>query len=539
MEDMTKASQVPEPEKELFGQDDIEKRLAELDRAVESIDRAYSTGRVDRAKITQAAQLDAAEAVAMAGIAMESDAAADEATRIVHIAEDGGDRTQIRNARKNAREARKRARADHRVATKSARNAFNAIRFSSPNKLGFMRVVQVAFGVHIALVLIMLMLTSRDAVIYSTANLLDWLMIILEGVAFWFFINRYKMARPFVIGIGVTQIIVSWGASLLIGTFNLALAVFNSAFAIFLIIYMTFSKRVRAVLVNDMSQHTGVYDGTHIEIRRYGWPYIRNLIMYFIMFSVLGHWMEMAMCQLIIMGLVQGEYDPTNTMLWRDWLYPFPMEGAAVVLIALFMYPLKEWLVKKINNPVLPYVVSFLANALLCSLIEFSMGLIVNADHQLWDYTNNFGNIMGQVCLQNTLAFGVAASLVAWFIYPFMERWIAQVPRDIMNIVFIVVVLFGGIIWSLYIVAPPDYVDFDASEVASRQEQAEQESSNLLSTIDLNSNFIELLEDQLQDAEHLSPDQKNAIEREIDTINQSLSVIDNMLANPEQTSPSQ
>lgn len=69
------------------------------------------------------------------------------------------------------------------------------------------------------------------------------------------------------------------------------------------------------------------------------------------------------------------------------------------------------------------------------------MGLIVNADLQLWDYTENFGNIMGQVCLQNTLAFGVAASIIAWFVYPMMEKWIARVQRDIMNIVFVVVLV--------------------------------------------------------------------------------------------------
>lgn len=53
------------------------------------------------------------------------------------------------------------------------------------------------------------------------------------------------------------------------------------------------------------------------------------------------------MCQPIIAGLVEGDYDPSNTMLWRDWLYPFPMEGAPVVLIAVALYPLYDWLKRK------------------------------------------------------------------------------------------------------------------------------------------------------------------------------------------------
>ena len=36
-------------------------------------------------------------------------------------------------------------------------------------------------------------------------------------------------------------------------------------------------------------------------------------------------------------------------MLFRDWLYPFPMHGIAVVLIALILWPLKEWLRKRLN----------------------------------------------------------------------------------------------------------------------------------------------------------------------------------------------
>lgn len=436
-----------------------EEQLKALEAAERAIDSAYASGRAERAKITQAAQLDAAEAVAMAGIAMESDEIADEAMRITAIAERSGNRKRAKEARKKERETRKKANADHRAATASAKRAYEAIKFSAPNKMGFMRAVQVLFALHIAIVLIFLMLTSRDKMTYDMSNMMDWLMIILEGVAFWMFINRYKVARPFVIAMAAIGLILPAIYELIIGRFNPFLLITNGVFYIFLIFYFTFSKRVKATLVNDINKQTGDYDKETFVINRHGWPFVRNLIMYFIIFSVLGHWMEMGMCQFIIMGLVEGEYDPTNTMLWRDWLYPFPMEGAAVVLIALILYPLFIWLKKNIKNRILPYVISFFANALLCSVIEFSMGLLVNADLQLWDYTNNFGNIMGQVCLQNALAFGVAASLITWFVYPLMERWIARVPNDIMNIVFVVVVIFGAIIWSLYLITPPDDLD--------------------------------------------------------------------------------
>ena len=450
--------------------DELEARLKALEKAEKAVDSAYTTGRVERAKITQSAQLDAAEAVAMVGIAMESDEEADEARRICVIAEKSGDRERIKAARKKEREIRKKAKADHAAATKSAKSAYDSIKFSAPNKMGFMRVVQVLFACHIAVYLVWLMLTSRDHMSYDVTSMMDWVMVILEGVAFWMFINRYKVARPLVIAIAAIGIVAPALVDITMGRFNLIALISSSAFYIFLLLYFIFSKRVKATLVNDISRGKGDFDKDEFVVNRRGWPFVRNLIIYFIVFSILGHWMEMGMCQFIIMGVVQGEYDPSNTMLWRDWLYPFPMEGAAVVVIALVLYPFFLWLKKKFTGKrrILAYVISFFAGALLCTVIEFSMGLLVNADLQLWDYRDNFCNIMGQVCLQNTMAFGVVAAIITWWVYPLMERMIARVPQDIMNIVAVVIFVFGGIVWSLYLINPPGVDDANLPEKIGR-----------------------------------------------------------------------
>ena len=83
--------------------DVLDAQLKALEDAERAIDRAYTTGKAERAKITQMAQLDAAEAVAMAGIAMEADEEADEAMRISVIAEKMGDREKAKAARKRER----------------------------------------------------------------------------------------------------------------------------------------------------------------------------------------------------------------------------------------------------------------------------------------------------------------------------------------------------------------------------------------------------------------------------------------------------
>ena len=426
-----------------------------LDRAEWAIDSSFSTGRADRASITRAARASAKEAVRMVDLAMEADELADDARRLTHIAEKSGNRDSIRAARRRERAARKKANSEHDAATRSARSALNAIKFSAPNRLGMMRVVQVIFALHIASVLIALLLTSRDTIVYNYVTVVDWVSVILEAVAFWFFVNRYRVARPLVLAIAAFNLVVPMAAGAIAGNLALPGSIANTVYNVALILYFATSARVKATLVNDFSLERNAYRPEEVRIARRGWPFVRNLIIYFIVFSLLGHWMEAGMCQFIRLGLVQGKYDPSNTMLWRDWLYPYPMEGAAVVVIALLLYPLWRWLLAHLKSRVAAYALSFVANALTCTVIEFSMGLVVNANLQLWDYRSNFGNIMGQVCLQNTIAFGVAASLIAWFVYPLLERWLARVPEDIMNIAFVAIAVVGGILWSLYLVEPP------------------------------------------------------------------------------------
>ena len=200
--------------------EDLQARLDSLEKVEKAIDGAFNSGKKERAKVTQEAQLDAAEAVAMVGIALESDVAADEARRITAIAEGSGDRERIKAARKKEREIRKKAKADHKAATESAKQAYDAIKFSDPNSMGFMRVVQIVFAIHIASTLVLLILTSRDTVSYSFANIMDWVMVVLEGVSFFFFINRYKAGRPFAICMALIGIIVPTIASVASGNFS-------------------------------------------------------------------------------------------------------------------------------------------------------------------------------------------------------------------------------------------------------------------------------------------------------------------------------
>ena len=80
--------------------------------------------------------------------------------------------------------------------------------------------------------------------------------------------------------------------------------------------------------------------------------------------------------------------------------------------------------------------------------------------YPLWDYSNMFCNFMGQICLQNSLAFGAVATLMTWIVYPGLEKLMGKLPDNVANVAFIVVVVFFAIVFSLYCinVVAPDFV---------------------------------------------------------------------------------
>ena len=80
-------------------------------------------------------------------------------------------------------------------------------------------------------------------------------------------------------------------------------------------------------------------------------------------------------------------------------------------------------------------LLSFLLNALVCTSIDFTTGMIANQDFHLWDYRDMPFNFMGQVCLQNSMVYSIAATLIVWVFYPLMDAILHRAPRGVVNAV--------------------------------------------------------------------------------------------------------
>ena len=225
--------------------------------------------------------------------------------------------------------------------------------------------------------------------------------------------------------------------------------------------YLTFAPQAKRELCEPPDLVPGAEDGHSWDVplreRVHTWEFWRDLLVYFISFSLLGHWAEMLFCQLIVAGVFMGDYDPSNAMLWSQWLFPFTAEGAALVAIVVILHPASRWLLKKTGGRVaLAVLLSFLLNALVCTSIDFTTGMIANQDYSLWDYRDMPFNFLGQICLQNSMVYSTAATLIVWVVYPFMDRVMRRSPRGVVNAAAI------GLIGMYLFLAMLYFVDFTA-----------------------------------------------------------------------------
>ena len=328
--------------------------------------------------------------------------------------------------------------------------------FSDPRKLGFLRVIQVlcAFNVVITVALSAFLVKGNYELGFS--DYLDYLNLLFNGVLFWLIWQRKAIARPFAIAYALFNIAAGSLYNVFTGEFSLPLQLAYSLLDIVLIAYFATSRRVRAQLVEPFSvevkRRQQEADEQFFNLR--SWPFWRNLIIYFCVFSVVGHWLEAGYCTFIRFGILPGTYDPTS-QIWSDWLYPFCVYGVGAVACVLLFYPVKNLLMRAMKGTLAPLALSFVLNAAVCTLIELVMGLMLNqplpdGSLPLWDYRNMFCNFMGQICLQNALAFGDIATLMTWVIYPGLETLLGRLSRDVMNVVFVVVVVGFCILFFFY-----------------------------------------------------------------------------------------
>jgi len=170
------------------------------------------------------------------------------------------------------------------------------------------------------------------------------------------------------------------------------------------------------------------------EDERYGYEpgsfaFWRNLAVYFCVFSVLGHWMEIVYCSFMnVFGIVDAD-----SLVWDDPMYPFLVSGVGVVVCALVLMPLKTALVARRATLVSAGIQFFAATVVVCMLMELAMGFMLNqpnaaGEYPLWDNSQLPFNILGQAWLPKAHA-------------PACQKALGKLPLRAMNLLAAVVVI--------------------------------------------------------------------------------------------------
>lgn len=185
------------------------------------------------------------------------------------------------------------------------------------------------------------------------------------------------------------------------------------------------------------------------------WEFWRGVIIYFFVFSLVGHWMEIPYCWFMdtAFGIIAEDY-----AVRVDPLYvPYWVYGIGATALTFIMLPLKVHIVehrKTLGGAVLEF---FLIAVVLCAILETGIGLIINQPDELgvypfWDNSVLPLNILEQGWLMNDLMLGLVSLLYVWVIFPFCQKALTLAGPRVANGIFVaVLVIFAFICLITYV----------------------------------------------------------------------------------------
>ncbi|MDR3137121.1 MAG: putative ABC transporter permease [Coriobacteriales bacterium] len=326
-------------------------------------------------------------------------------------------------------------------------------------KLGLLRFWQVYFFGVVGLSLVALMFISGSQSVFSADDYVSFGDIVFSALASWLILQRKQLARPFISLGSLLIIIIGITCDLIAnhGVISISLVLgHNRGILLLAALYFWFSRRVRQTLNQPfvLASHESPAHASKDLYNLREFSFWRNLAIYFMVFSVIGHLMERVYSTFT--RYFMGIYDPLAP-LWQDYLSPFNIYGFGAVVCILALFPIKQFLQAKIKVIWLVLPLSFIINTVVVTAIELTVGLATNhpdtSGHLIyWDYSNLPFNFMGQICLQNALGFGLVATVMVWVIFPSTELFFLCRSTDTMNLVFVFVLVGYLLLTATYLI---------------------------------------------------------------------------------------
>ena len=142
--------------------------------------------------------------------------------------------------------------------------------------------------------------------------------------------------------------------------------------------------------------------------------------LYFAIYSIIGWMLE------VIYTLITKKKFVNRGFLIGPYC---PIYGSGLLVI-LFLYDIE-----------IHFIFKFLIIAVLCSVLEYITSYIMEKifNARWWDYTNDFLNINGRVCLETFIEFGLAGTLGLYFLHPIVSNTLLSFELNTIYILTIIV----------------------------------------------------------------------------------------------------
>lgn len=147
-----------------------------------------------------------------------------------------------------------------------------------------------------------------------------------------------------------------------------------------------------------------------------------DFVFYFTIYSFLGWTLEtiyasIAEKKFVNRGFLQGFF--------------CPIYGFGAILIILASNLARSLFTSNISS----ILIGLCLSILLVTVLEYITGLILEKVFKCkwWDYSNDFGNLQGYVCIKNSLLWGGLAFLLVQFVHPVTAELISRIPDLIKN----------------------------------------------------------------------------------------------------------
>lgn len=181
------------------------------------------------------------------------------------------------------------------------------------------------------------------------------------------------------------------------------------------------------------------------------WRFWCDMVVYFCVFSVVGHWCEWVYC--MFNDYFFGIVDP-NSGVWNDINYPFFVYGVGVVVASIVLVPYRAMLIKWRQSGAKAGIHFFIVSIFVAMGAELTQGFLQNqpdeyGNYPLWDNSQLPGNILGQAWIVNDVLIAALLFFFVWLAYPAGEKLLGRLS-DRARIVFAACVAIGMVCLTVY-----------------------------------------------------------------------------------------